>query len=115
MNPLFEAAMNGDAEAAEQAIANGISPNLTDEQGRTPLMIAVYKNRSMLTEILIQHGADVNAKDNEGYSVLYYAGAHGNFESVYSLYEHGVRLDKNDPSFVETLTVATEKWSCTYR
>ncbi|WP_343632328.1 ankyrin repeat domain-containing protein [Fluviicola sp.] len=108
INPLFEAAMEGDIAGVEQAIADGISPNSTDESGRTPLMVAVYKNRAMLAETLIQHGANVNAKDKEGYSVIYYAGAHGNFESLISLYENGAFFDKNDPSFVETLEIAKE-------
>lgn len=108
INPLFEAAMEGNMAGVEKAIADGISPNSTDDEGRTPLMVAVYQNRAMLAETLIQHGADVNAKDKEGYSVLYYAGAHGNFESVYSLYENGAKFDKNDPSFVETWAAAQE-------
>lgn len=41
--------------------------------GATPLMFAIFKNNSRIVKQLIDRGADVRAKDNEGNSVFLYA------------------------------------------
>lgn len=100
--------MRGDFQEVAGSV-NAENVNLKDENGRTPLMAAVFKNLAMIAEKLIENGADVNAQDNEGYSVLYYAAVHGRFESTYLLYESGAKMDKNDPAFQNILEGAREK------
>lgn len=107
-NKVLEAVMQGDENAVNAAISNGAAVDERDNAGRTPLMAAVYKNMSFVAEALIDHGADINAADHEGHSVLYYAAAHGNFESVYMLYERNIKLDQNDLGFVNALEAARE-------
>ena len=102
------AVMNGDTEKVEE-IVNPENVNSKDENGRTPLMAAVYRNLTMTAEMLTKNGADVNAIDNEGFSVLYYSAVHGNFESTFLLYESGVKMDKNDPAFVNILEATREQ------
>lgn len=107
MGELMTAVMNGDNLKVEE-ISNPENVNDIDENGRTPLMAAVYKNLTMTAEVLIKNGADVNAIDSEGASVLYYSAVHGNFESTFLLYESGVKMDKNDPAFVNILATTKE-------
>lgn len=108
MENLMMAVMQGDNQKVEK-IVNPENVNAKDENGRTPLMAAVFKNMAIIAEMLIKNGADINAVDNEGFSVLYYSAVHGNFESTFLLYESGVKMNKSDPSFVNILSAAKEQ------
>ena len=46
--------------------------NLRDQNGQTPLHITVRNNTPILTKALVQHGAKVTAKDNQGKTALQY-------------------------------------------
>ena len=46
------------------AIIHSANVNKTDERGRTPLHVAVIFASDKLCEILLEYGADVNAKDS---------------------------------------------------
>ena len=47
--------------------------NVKDNQGLTPLHIAVANSHKDIAELLISKGADVNAKDKESYTPLHFA------------------------------------------
>jgi ankyrin repeat protein len=52
----------------------GADPNARNSRGETPLMSATsYLFNHVLLETLLSHGANVNARDNDGKSVLEYA------------------------------------------
>jgi len=63
---LWEAAMFGKIEAAKKAIADGANVNAKKEDGQTPLHFAVVaaldSGDNKVIELLIENGADVNAK-----------------------------------------------------
>jgi ankyrin repeat protein len=107
-NDIMMAAMQGDHEKIQQLVDQNVPFDQADENGRTPLMAAVFKNLCACAEILINAGADVNAKDNEGYSVLYYAAAHGHFTATYLICTSGVKLDKLSADFINTVGAARE-------
>jgi ankyrin repeat protein len=71
---LHGAVQGEQTEAALYLIENGaeVDPKYTSN-GQTPLMMAVAKWNKVLTEALIAKGADVNAKDKSGMSVLRHA------------------------------------------
>lgn len=48
---------------------HGASPNQPDHKGRTPLF---YAKSTKTAEALVKNNADINAKDNDGISVLNY-------------------------------------------
>jgi ankyrin repeat protein len=47
--------------------------NSQDIAGFTPLMQAIWRNEIKMVQYLIDKGADINIKDYEGQSALYYA------------------------------------------
>ncbi|XP_050390792.1 serine/threonine-protein phosphatase 6 regulatory ankyrin repeat subunit B-like [Patella vulgata] len=47
--------------------------NLSDNQGKSPLMLAVQSGNTELMELLHQYGADINQQDNRGKTSLYLA------------------------------------------
>ncbi len=60
---LLKAAETGNAQAVEEALAQGADVNYTDNTGKTALMNACAKGHRKIARILIKHGADVNHAD----------------------------------------------------
>ena len=73
-NALHYCAENQNLNCIEQIIA--ADPDLlnqTDEEGYTPLHLAVISGNSAIVKFLIGKGADVNAVDNEKHSAIHWA------------------------------------------
>ena len=51
-------------------------------KNRTPLMAAIAFNKAEIVKLLIDHGADTNAKDSDGNSVLQLAQNKGNYQII---------------------------------
>jgi ankyrin repeat protein len=47
--------------------------NNSDVEGRTALMLGTYEGEIEIIKLLVEAGADVNARDNKGKTVLMYA------------------------------------------
>lgn len=96
---VIAAAWNGDVEAVRDLIARNAWLEARDESGATPLLIATHndevaRNGSALeiATLLIEAGADVNAKDNIQDSAYLYAGARGLNEILLLALDHGADL-----------------------
>lgn len=74
---LIEYAEQGNTELVEQLLQSGANINATNEQGRTAVMAATYRNHVETVEALIQAGADINIRDHQRNNVFLYAGAEG--------------------------------------
>lgn len=62
------------AEIVKKLIAKGADVNTREpRQERTPLHIAVRRGRTKAAELLIAAGAEVNTKDKDGHTPLWYA------------------------------------------
>jgi cytohesin len=75
LDPLYRAISLGYAEVAEVLMANKADVNLKgiNGDGQRPLHAAASNGKTSLVQLLINHGADVNATDNNGYTPLHSA------------------------------------------
>lgn len=81
-NLLIQAIDNNNVEQAKACIKLGADVNgtvITDEQGytRPMLMYAIVKENKAIAEMLIQAGADVNAKTDDGVTAIMSAASFG--------------------------------------
>jgi len=98
--PLQWAAELGNRQLASILIAAGARVNETGPMGRSALHCA--NDQLGVIRLLIEKGADVNARDREGESALDEAAWHGSFDTVALLLAHGARINES-----ETKTGAT--------
>ncbi|KAJ8317508.1 hypothetical protein KUTeg_005412 [Tegillarca granosa] len=96
---LLEAAKAGDMEVVKKLIAgNPQAVNCRDLDGRhsTPLHFAAGYNRVAVVEYLLQHSADVHAKDKGGLVPLHNACSYGHYEVTELLIKHGACVNVAD-------------------
>ena len=87
---LSAAAFIGDLPAMEKALADGADPNTKDPQsGSTVLSIAALMGHTKVVSLLLEHGADINAKSRDGGTALHAAAFLGRVETVELLLEKG--------------------------
>ncbi|KAI3866350.1 hypothetical protein MKW92_051134 [Papaver armeniacum] len=73
MEAIHTSAREGELDNLVKHIENGVSVNLKDSEGRSPLHWAVDRGHLDMVELLLSKNADVNAQDNEGQTPLHYA------------------------------------------
>ncbi|MDB5044619.1 MAG: putative ankyrin [Deinococcus sp.] len=82
--PLGLAAFFGQEELAAELLLRGANVNAVSANAMQvqPLHSAVAANHSGLTQLLLTHGAEVNAAQQDGFTPLMAAAQHGNAELV---------------------------------
>ena len=109
---LIIASGMGNAEIVDILLKHGANPLIRDEiTGRTALMCAVgcYEPNVNIIRVLINKGADVNAKDKDGVTVLMSAtgafaetcadpNVHPRLVAVKELLKHNVLINEKDKS-----------------
>ena len=91
---LHAAVRTGKLEEVARLLAQGTDPNARDSRGSTPLLDAAWAGNAEICQLLIQHGADVNAQHREaGSTPLQYAVLTGRIAVVKVLLAAGARLD----------------------
>ena len=93
-------AKGDDAEPAFQVVSEYV--NARDAEGKTPLHLSsddsnpvgpnVALSRSKVARLLLEHGADVNARENDHSTPLHVAARNGRVEVVRVLLEHGANV-----------------------
>ncbi|KAH8363128.1 hypothetical protein KR084_005587 [Drosophila pseudotakahashii] len=82
--------------AASIAIAAPELLESADEDGFTPLHLAVIQGNLAMVNLLLANRADVNAVDNEGHSVVHWATVCGEVESLRAVLAAGASVAKPD-------------------
>ncbi len=77
---LHEAVEKGDVQLINKLLEEGISVNITNDYGRTPLMNAAWHDQVEVIKFLITNGADVNIQNAEGMTALMTAAGGGNWD-----------------------------------
>ncbi|CAG0905905.1 unnamed protein product [Cyprideis torosa] len=78
---------------------------------RTALHIAADNAQPAIISLLLQHGADVDARDNEGQTALHVAAQWGHPAIISLLLQHGTRVDEEDKEKRTPLLLAIGRWS----
>jgi len=73
LNLLIEACERDDVNKVHSLIKNIVSIDDMSSKGWTPLMVAAYHNAFNVARCLIKFGADINARNHNGTTVLMYA------------------------------------------
>jgi ankyrin repeat protein len=118
--PLFYAANYADEQLIEQLLQAGADPNISDEDGLTPLHLALmatdhsdepggeqHGHQEEIAMLLVQHGANVKATGKKGESVLTLAcrGAHANLVKLL-IDERGMDPNAKDSIGISPLLAA---------
>ena len=105
----WNAVANGDSATVARLIGEGAAVDLRDGRGRTALLLATHANRVELARVLIEAGADVNAKDSIQDSPYLYAGARGHDAILELTLTHGADLTSTNRYGGTALIPAAER------
>lgn len=95
--PLGCMAEKGQRDAVLYLLQHGAQVNVYNDNGYTPLMLAVWSKQTEIARLLLDSGADVHARDNEGKTALRFALApSGDASSVELLIERGADPNHRD-------------------
>ncbi|MEV0491918.1 ankyrin repeat domain-containing protein [Streptomyces atratus] len=89
---LLRAARTSDADAARTAIEGGVRVDVRDEEGRTPLLLAVHGDHVELARLLVEAGADPDAQDRREDSPWLATGVTGSVAMLRTLLPAGPDL-----------------------
>ncbi|XP_050088473.1 ankyrin repeat domain-containing protein 12 [Anopheles aquasalis] len=94
-----------------------VAPELiesADEDGFTPLHLAVIQGNLQLVNLLLANGADVNALDNEGHSVVHWATVCGEVEALRAVLSSGADVSTPDINGGSPLHYAAQMCGANY-
>jgi ankyrin repeat protein len=106
---FIEALESGNISVVKQLIKEGINVNVIRD-GLTPLMVAASKGHIEMAEVILQAGANINARSDDGWTALHKA-AYDQTETniVDLLLQSGIDLEAKNKSGRTALQLAEEK------
>jgi hypothetical protein len=105
--PLIFTVRHDLQKTVRDLLKNGADPQETSRETlQTPLHMAVLSGSGDIARLLIDHGVDVNAADNEGREPLHLAVIAGNEDLVRLLMKHGANINAADINGSTPLTYA---------
>lgn len=94
LSALVPACANGNAAMIELLLDAGADPNLSEPDGRTPLMVASKTGKSEAVRTLLTRGARVDDKEHaQAQTALMWAAAEGHADVVRQLVRAGAQLE----------------------
>lgn len=98
MNDIHWAAKTGDIGTVRGFLAKGINVNKHEDTDEgTPLHYAVWGNQVAVARLLLEHGANVSARDDFGFIPFQDAVMYGRLEIVKLLIEYKADVNKPTP------------------
>jgi len=95
-------ALASSSSMASTLLAAGANPNIVTSTGASPLMAAARRGQADMVRALLEHGADVNAKENvRGQTALMWAVSERHPDVVRMLLEHGADVRTHTRSDVQ--------------
>ena len=96
-DPIHDAAKTGDLAGVQAELDKGVDVDEDDSSwgswGETPLQLAARYSHNEIVELLIDNGADVNAKDVNGNTPLHLAALFGRKEVIELLIANGAAVN----------------------
>jgi methionyl-tRNA formyltransferase len=97
---FWKACTNGEAEKIERSIQTIQNVNLRDKNGWNAIILATYNNHQKVFDILLKNGADINATNYKGTSVLMYAKSaavrDNNLQLMKAIIKNGANINHRD-------------------
>jgi hypothetical protein len=113
---LYRAALIGDIETVGKLLAGGLDPNTPSEgqedggaDGGLALCAAASRDRTEVITALLSAGADVNAREDGGWTALLWAAANGHADAARLLIEAGADVNATNEVGDTTLTLAASR------
>ena len=111
---LWKAAAAGDLTAIKKALDEGKKINALEPQsGITPLGWAALNGKTEAAKLLIEKGADVNARNKDGATPLHAAAFLGHLEVAKLLIEKGADINAQNNDGSTPIAVTQVDWSLT--
>lgn len=111
-NALLDAANQRNTAAISALLKTSKGQKLLearDARGRTPLLVSTWLDDQDSAQVLLQAGADVNAKDNQQDSPYLVAGAEGRTQLLRWYLEHNAKLEDTNRYGGTAIIPAAEK------
>nr|XP_045009870.1 ankyrin repeat domain-containing protein 27 isoform X2 [Jaculus jaculus] len=97
-HPLCQCPKCAPAQKLPRIPASGLSVNVTNQDGLSPLHVAALHGRADLVLLLVKHGARVGARDTSQAAPLHLASQKGHFQVVKCLLDLNAKPNKKDVS-----------------
>ena len=104
---ISTAAYTGDSAAVQAFLEQGVNVNVRGRWG--PLHLAAGRGHKEVVGLLLEHGADVNARSPSHETALHVAARRGHKEVVELLLEHGADVNARSPLHQTALHVAARQ------
>lgn len=93
---MLHSATAGDTKALRSLLDSGIAPDVADQTGLTPLMVASYSGMTNALVVLLDSGAKIDATDASGYTALMFACNAGKTDCARLLIERNADINRGD-------------------
>ncbi len=105
----WKATIEKHLEVVKYLLDNGAKPDKSDDEGTTPLHLAVVESALSILQLLLDYGADPNQTNKQGMSALYLAAINGDLPCVMVLIENGAAVDTCDTNGISPLYAASNQ------